>query len=229
MSDNKLRDQRNKATPEKQRSSKFKGGNDSCDGNECFQAFPTKTCIVAVPPCLVDTTCGWQLVNRTLTQDFKVWTLAAVSEEWQKPMPLNGLLKIERKLGLQPPAEERVCVRCKTGSSLKCSVCLRTHYCSFSCQKDDWPSHRSTCSKPELRITSSLAVAMPDYQCFFTYQNWVPITPKKDSNLSVVVLARKTFIDMFGTDNEQRTCLSLAIFGRPQCLLLRVFHGREKR
>ena len=47
----------------------------------------------------------------------------------------------------------------------------------FSYQKADWPSHRSTCSKPELQIMSNLAVAMPDYQCFFHYQKWVSTTP----------------------------------------------------
>jgi len=223
MRSKQLRDQRNRATPNIQRGGNFKGGDESCDGNECVQALQTKTCIVAVPPRLVDTTCGWQLVNRILKQDFKVWTLADVSKAWQKPVPLNGLLKIERTLGLQPPAEERVCVRCKTASRLKCSVCLRTHYCSFSCQKADWPSHRSTCSKPKLQLMSNLAVAMPDYQCFFSYQNWVPNTPRDGGNLGVVVMARQDFIDTFGSDNEQRTCLSLATFGRPQCLILRIF------
>lgn len=39
------------------------------------------------------------------------------------------------------------CRTCKKENARKCQGCLRTHYCSTDCQKQDWQKHKLICFK----------------------------------------------------------------------------------
>lgn len=38
----------------------------------------------------------------------------------------------------------------------KCSVCMDAQYCSASCQKANWKSHRLTCKRPNIEDASMI-------------------------------------------------------------------------
>ncbi|MDR3670163.1 MAG: zinc finger MYND domain-containing protein [Holophaga sp.] len=38
------------------------------------------------------------------------------------------------------------CVICAKETQARCGRCKQSHYCSPACQKQDWPSHKATCS-----------------------------------------------------------------------------------
>ena len=179
---------------------------------------------VPVPDFLVDTPVGGELVRRIVSNDFKLWPSSDIDGEWLKPVPLSGLIKVERRLGRGLSAEDRICVGCGEPTRSKCSTCLRAHYCSSLCQRTDWRRHREICRIAEPIVSQKLAVAMPDYQCFWTYQDWLAKQCTNEERLGTVILSREYFIDMFGEDHAKRTCVTLALSGRPQCLIVRVFH-----
>ena len=48
-------------------------------------------------------------------------------------------------------AEENLCAVCAkpTPMNTRCSRCKARHYCGRECQKQDWPSHKKQCAKPQ--------------------------------------------------------------------------------
>ena len=50
---------------------------------------------------------------------------------------------------------EKTCSNCRGPKApLKCGVCKKTFYCSGPCQREDWPFHKRTCTKPSEKESS---------------------------------------------------------------------------
>ncbi|GBC07966.1 hypothetical protein RclHR1_07820001 [Rhizophagus clarus] len=47
-----------------------------------------------------------------------------------------------------------ICNVCQKSSTLKCSRCHQTFYCSKDCQKKDWKSHKKSCGKNEVAMSN---------------------------------------------------------------------------
>ena len=50
------------------------------------------------------------------------------------------------------PPPLQYCSVCSNQSSLRCSNCLGTLYCSVMCQRKDWKTHKVTCKEAEKLI-----------------------------------------------------------------------------
>lgn len=48
---------------------------------------------------------------------------------------------------IQQTAKENKCEICDTVSTLLCSKCKNSHYCSKKCQTKDWKNHKEECKK----------------------------------------------------------------------------------
>ena len=105
---------------------------------------------------------------------------------------------------------------CQAVSHRKCSHCLATHYCSRECQSLHWIDHKHHCKQPVPRVERHVVVALPDYDCFWNYENWLR-RQNSEGLLGVVILDRSTFTQQFGEDAMRRTILNLAFHGRPTC------------
>jgi len=117
--------------------------------------------------------------------------------------------------GIASP-EERVCVLCGRATVYKCAMCLLTRYCSSDCQKADWSIHKESCQPPEPHFGLCSAIALPDYNCFWVYQAWATSQDNPGVGISYAVVSQEMFLDMFGQEELAKTCLTLAITGRPK-------------
>lgn len=179
--------------------------------------------LALIPPCLVSTPAGAILSKRMLKGDWTPWHQTDIDAEWQKDVPVTGLLDIQKQLGLRRgPGEERRCVVCQAESRRKCSHCLATHYCSHECQRLDWKAHKLDCRQPTPSVQRHVGVAVPDYACFWNYEAWLG-QQNSEGFLGIVIMARELFREMFSHDAERRTILSLAVHGRPSCHVCGVF------
>ncbi len=57
--------------------------------------------------------------------------------------------------------EKRPCASCQTPAETKCSSCKEAFYCSRSCQKSDWKTHRKSCRWREQREHDMVGDATP--------------------------------------------------------------------
>ena len=94
------------------------------------------------------------------------------------------------------------------------------------CQTSDWKVHKPKCVPPQRIVEEHNCIAVPDYQCFFEYQK---ILSSNDSIMAVGIcmLNQETFEDKFGRAALYRTCLALAVNGKPALLLLKLC-GKQK-
>ena len=152
------------------------------------------------------------------------WMKADLNAECQSVMPVAGLLDIQKRLNIKRgPKRARRCAMCDAPCRTKCSHCLAAHYCSFGCQRQDWPNHRLVCQQPSPQIAQYTAVMMPDYQCFWKYQEQVSARWSSEHTLALCIMSREAFAAMFGEDAVRRTVLSLALHGRPQLYVASLF------
>jgi len=57
---------------------------------------------------------------------------------------------------------------------------------------------------------------------FWNYQAWLG-QQNSEGVLGIMIITRENFREMFGYESERRTILSLAIHGRPSCLVNAVY------
>ena len=176
-----------------------------------------------IPPCITSTPAGAILCERMVKEDWNPWDQVEIDAEWHKDVPTTGLLDIQKRLGLKRgPRSERKCEVCQKESRTKCSHCLATHYCSRECQRLDWMIHKIDCCQPTPSVRRHVGIAVPDYACFWNYQAWLG-QQNNEGVLGIMIMNRENFREMFGYESERRTILSLAIHGRPSCLVSAVY------
>ena len=183
--------------------------------------------VVEVPPCIVSTPGGQQLAKRMMTETWEYLTANDIDDVWRKPIPLSGLLRVERSLGEQPQPP-RKCAKCGAATKSKCSKCLQVYYCSAICQHAHWSEHRLQCKVPQPAVDRHVAIAVPDFSCFWAYQKWLQKQTTKIEDPGIMIISRKAFKDMFGCENIQRTCSEMAFRGKPACLVISVFNAARR-
>ena len=182
----------------------------------------TLTCYV--PPCLAGTPAGTLLAERMLAKDFKIITDEDIGEHLLKAMPPGQFHKMEQRLGLRE-APEKVCSLCNAPRARsKCTGCLRVYYCSVTCQTNHWKEHKPKCRAPQRIASEHNCVAVPDYQCFHEYTTFYSGVA---CTVGIMILNRDTFEAEFGDTALYRTCLSLALDGKPALMLLKTLGGAQ--
>ena len=180
--------------------------------------------ILRLPEDLVDTPAGVQLAKRMLVDAWTFWRWDDIGATWKDDLPITVLLNVQKNAGIKRgPGIPRVCLLCKKESSLKCGHCLATHYCSKNCQLADWKKHKSQCAQPLPKVKRHVAIAVPDFICLWQYMTWLTADRSDEQIVSVVILSRDTFVQMFGKQSLHRSFLNLAFRGRPSCELLEIF------
>ena len=160
---------------------------------------------------------GEQLAERMLSWDFALWKELDIQRQGPKLMgdlPGSYVQAVERKMGIAV-APERVCVLCGTPTKKKC--------CSSTCQNWDWSIHKETCFPPEPHFKHYESLALPDYSCFRQYQRWAMRQDNPGVDIGYSLVSREDYIDQFGAKELERTCLTLAMTGRPTYRLLSLF------
>ena len=76
--------------------------------------------------------------------------------------------------------------------------------------------------QPTPSVRRHVVIAIPDYACFWNYQAWLG-QQNNEGVLGIMIMNRENFREMFGYESERRTILSLAIHGRPSCLVSAVY------
>ena len=180
---------------------------------------------MAIPPFMVSTAAGEMLAQRMVDAAWTSWRQDDVKAEWKKDLPTTGLLDVQRRFFRmrRGARSARRCACCGGDCQKKCSQCLTTHYCSQACQRRHWPEHKDQCQQPIPKIHRHLALAIPDFRCCWHYQAWLTSRTSDHQSLSVAIINRDTFVEIFGEDSLPRTLLNLAIHGRPSCFLCNIF------
>jgi hypothetical protein len=92
-------------------------------------------------------------IREYLKEDLK--TMKRYSKQLEKVASMTIKVNLApSKPTANPPKDQQstvieTCAYChKKGTGLPlCGRCLRAHYCSVDCQRNDWPKHRETCCK----------------------------------------------------------------------------------
>ena len=148
-----------------------------------------------------------------------------VAYQFKTPVPAAGLQKIDRLLFPElhsPAAQRRLCSECGAQASTKCSICLGVYYCSRACQEAGWPVHKQQCTPYQTGSEQHLAIALPDFAISWYHLTWLHSKPHVRGTVPVAIVARDTWVEMYGDANLKRTFLHLAVYGKPACLVIRI-------
>ena len=178
-----------------------------------------------MPPCLAGTVLGEKILYRMLTSDWLLITEKDVPpcESGWMPVEPSARIKHERDLGLRE-AKTNSCAFCqKAAASKKCTTCWITYYCDQECQHNHWKQHEVVCVAPVWKAKEEYAIAVPDYECFCQYK----VQCQRAGSLEhcahdISVIDQSAFIRRFGEAQLLRTCLTLAIAGKPALTCLTV-------
>ena len=180
---------------------------------------------VYVPPWMAGTALGDRLAERTLSDDWARVVDADIDYQFKTPVPLAGLQKQDRLLfpeQHQPAAQRRICAQCGIAATRKCSVCLSVYYCCRACQEAGWRDHKQICEPYRSGTEVHLAIALPDFRVSYSYLEWLHSTPHVPGTVDPAIVARDTFVEMYGEANLKRTFFHMAVFGKPACLVMRI-------
>ena len=183
-----------------------------------------KTIALQIPPCIASSSVGERLAERILSDSWAFHKKTEVDESWLRPTPVNNMLKHERRLGRRAEPVH-VCATCGGNGRRKCTRCLHTYYCTPVCQERDWRRHRTTCIPMESSLQEYLAIAVPDFRCFFQYQDALARRANSEEDVGICIMSLGIFSEMFGEKMILRTCVNLAINGKPSELLVKVIGG----
>ena len=167
-----------------------------------------------LPRCLATSPLGEKLIARMVEADWKMVTPDDVPPI--EPLSTHSLMQEERRLGLRSPKSAN-CGMCRQpATKYKCTGCWLVYYCDGSCQRLHWRQHKMECVPPTCQVEERDAIAVPDYHCFQLYRKHVSAAEDYEYGWPhIVVLPEDQFIEKFGSKELQRTCLMLAIEGRP--------------
>lgn len=179
---------------------------------------------INVPPCIHETPMAGALVARLLDNKWEFHLNSDMDPRWSAPLPKAGIRKVERNLGKRSEPV-RKCWVCEASCRLKCQGCLETYYCSLKCQKRHWKTHKDHCKEPTPAIEQHVCIAVPDYECFFQYQQALSGVENSSTYVGIMVMSRGNFDAMFGSKNHLRTIVNLALFGKPSLLPATAFCG----
>ena len=186
--------------------------------------YPGDKVTVNVPPCIYGTPMEALLVARLLGDKWEFNLLSEIDARWSAPLPKAKLCKMERQLGRRSEPV-RKCWICEAPTHSKCNRCLEVYYCSEKCQKQHWEIHRAECKDPPPVITQHVSIAVPEYQCFFQYQEAVYAAADSSTRVGIMVMSRANFDDAYGYRNHVRTIVNLAVFGKPLILPTNTWFG----
>ena len=189
---------------------------------------PTSTLRIDIPPCIANSAVGERLAARIMADTWVFLRGSEVADEWKQESPTNHKLKHERRLG-ERARPLRICYVCAKKGHKKCSRCLQVYYCSAMCQQLHWERHSTECKPAESSLREYLAIAVPDYRCFWQYQNSLCLfqeslikdKPRCDV-VNVCIISREQFDSMYGASATLRTCVNLAVNGRPCKHLIKI-------
>jgi Ankyrin repeats (3 copies)/MYND finger len=73
--------------------------------------------------------------------------------EHMSPEERQNIMSLEKHGDVLEFLADRVCADCKTdGASLRCTRCKTAKYCSRTCQRRHWPSHKLSCVELYLKV-----------------------------------------------------------------------------
>lgn len=186
--------------------------------------YKNKVFTIQIPPCIADSPVGEKLVDRIMSD---AWSFHTASEVQQvrasalEPTSTNGMLKHERTLGLREEPVH-ICAHCGNRGLMKCSQCLLVYYCTTRCQKRNWKHHKKTCTPLELTLQEHFAIAVPDFKCFYHYKDALEKRNSDEDVLGICILSLEKFTEMFGGEGVFRTCVDLALYGKPSMMIINV-------
>ena len=182
-----------------------------------------------VPPCLGQTVAAERICSRVMLKDWVVITTAEIPEEWRAPVGDSYLLAVQNIMGIKKGSEgefRRLCVVCATDTDQRC-LCLTHHFCSMQCLKHAWPAHKNECrtgTKPKMQ--ASAVVTLPEYSVCIAYQKWLNTQSSEDC-VGIIVEDRNDWVKTYGSEAMYRTCLSLALKGKPSPIFTRIMFRNE--
>ena len=80
----------------------------------------------------------------------------------------------------------------------------------------------------ESTLQEHFAIAVPDFKCFWHYQGALDKRRSDGDKIGICILSSEIFCAMFGEDNVLRTCVNLAMTGKPTLLLINVVGGEQE-
>ncbi len=185
---------------------------------------------IPIPHILVGTRIGELLMERMIHSEWVDPPWENIPEEWKQVLQEGcsdaELRDAQLRLGIKRTAHviDPVCAWCQTAMGhqyRKCAVCLTARYCSDSCQKKHWPSHRQVCLAPNPRISGYVVVCLPDYLCFRQYIDWAS-KRKTPGTVGFMLMNRTVFDEEHSVEASKRSILSLAIRGHPDLVMASV-------
>ena len=78
------------------------------------------------------------------------------------------------------------------------------------------------CSPMESTLQEHFAVAVPDFKCFSHYQSALEKKHSDEGALGICILSLEAFTDRFGKEGVFRTCVDLALNGKPSTFIINV-------
>ena len=186
----------------------------------------TPTFHATVPPFVVGTDVGDQLARRIITNDWHFRRWCDLGDHLRPDTPPESLKKIQRKLWKKANPPVYSCVVCATPTKTSCKVCREVYYCGHECQKKHWKEHKGSCKSPALICDVHHAIAVPDYQCFWQYQNALPVST---DHVGLMIMTRVNFENMFGVEATQNTVRDLAILGKPAVYMAKGYNIPPER
>ena len=78
------------------------------------------------------------------------------------------------------------------------------------------------CKPTESALHEYLAIAALDFQCFFHYRDALSKKGNSKEDIGLCILPAEKFFEMFGESMILRTCVHLAIRGKPFELYIKV-------
>lgn len=160
-----------------------------------------------------------RLLQRIMEQDWVIFRKSEIPDHPEFVLRDEQLLQIQRQAFKmkRSNADDKKCAACGIEGVQKCSICLQTYYCSRQCQQTDWKQHKKACVAPKPKITANIYLAMPEYDCFMEYQNWLVAKCKKDGEEQVPLMIsnRNTFEEQQGKGAGMQTILHLIQHGKP--------------
>ena len=173
--------------------------------------------VVKIPPCLGETFAAKRLVKRIMENDWVKVFPSEIPAAWQVPATNTYLFSIQNVMKIKKGEEgdhRRQCIVCAEATNKRC-MCLQYHFCSEKCLKEAWGVHKIDCkSGAKPKIESAAVLTVPEFGAFMHYQAWLNNISSVDC-VGIMVEPRDAWVMTYGLQAMERTCMSLAMLGRP--------------
>lgn len=157
-----------------------------------------------------------------ITRRWELITMEEIPDEWLTPVDNSFLLSVQHMIGIKKGGGgSRLCIVCALKTESRC-LCLAFHFCSMECLRYAWPIHKVDCKTgPKPKISANVVITLPEFEVCIAYQQWL-CTQLSENLIGVLIENRARWITTYGEDAMKRTCLSLALRGKPAPIFTRI-------